>query len=130
LENASSSSDSSFDISNHQSIPGCGKKYSTQFVKEQITLGQTPRCTNCNGLVKPDIVFFGEQLPERFHDLHAKDLAACDALIVMGTSLQVAPFSNLINMVRKKTPRLLINMEKVAEYNHPHYGFDFDGFTI
>ena len=41
------------------------------------------------GLVKPDIVFFGEDLPQRFHSLQLPDFAKCDLLIVMGTSLEV-----------------------------------------
>ena len=45
---------------------------------------------NSQGLVKPDIVFFGEDLPSRFHTLQRKDFSLCDLLIVMGTSLEVS----------------------------------------
>ena len=45
------------------------------------------------GLVKPDIVFFGEILPRRFYELHQLDLPACDLLVVMGTSLEVCMFA-------------------------------------
>ena len=44
-------------------------------------------CTQ--GLVKPDIVFFGEDLPQRFHSLRLRDFSHCDLLIIMGTSLEV-----------------------------------------
>ena len=48
------------------------------------------------GLIKPDIVFFGEDLPARFHNQSLLDFAECDLLIVMGTSLQVrAPVGTL-----------------------------------
>ena len=40
--------------------------------------------------MKPDIVFFGEDLPSRFHTLQTKDFSLCDLLIVMGTSLEVS----------------------------------------
>jgi len=40
------------------------------------------------GLVKPDIVFFGEALPDRFW-LHEIDASLADFLIVIGTSLEV-----------------------------------------
>jgi NAD-dependent SIR2 family protein deacetylase len=43
------------------------------------------------GLVKPNIVFFGEQLPARFFEAAAEDLPEAHALIVMGTSLKVRP---------------------------------------
>ena len=66
------------------------------------------------GLVKPDIVFFGEQLPSRFFDLAREDLPAADLLIIMGTSLKVQPFASLAGRVRRTTPRLLINREPVS----------------
>ena len=49
--------------------------------------------------MKPDIVFFGEQLPERFFNLAEDDFGACDLLIVMGTSLRVQPFASLVGRV-------------------------------
>jgi len=51
------------------------------------------------GLVKPDIVFFGEPLPPRFFECVRADFPAADALIVMGTSLVVQPFASLVNEV-------------------------------
>eukprot|EP00316_Scyphosphaera_apsteinii_P012173 CAMPEP_0119319850 /NCGR_PEP_ID=MMETSP1333-20130426/50509_1 /TAXON_ID=418940 /ORGANISM="Scyphosphaera apsteinii, Strain RCC1455" /LENGTH=417 /DNA_ID=CAMNT_0007326367 /DNA_START=21 /DNA_END=1274 /DNA_ORIENTATION=+ len=66
------------------------------------------------GLVKPDIVFFGEQLPERFFMLMQHDFPQCDLLIVMGTSLKVHPFASLTSRVADDVPRLLINREVVG----------------
>ena len=43
------------------------------------------------GIMKPDIVFFGEGLPEIFHESMAKDKDECDLLIVIGSSLKVRP---------------------------------------
>jgi hypothetical protein len=51
---------------------------------------------SCRGLVKPDIVFFGEQLPQRFYERMEADFPSCDLLLVMGTSLVVHPFASLI----------------------------------
>ncbi|KAH8098069.1 NAD+ binding protein [Aureococcus anophagefferens] len=47
------------------------------------------------GLVKPDIVFFGEGLPRRFFELANRDLPRCRLLLVIGTSLSVQPFASL-----------------------------------
>jgi NAD-dependent deacetylase sirtuin 2 len=69
----------------------------------------------CDALVKPDIVFFGENLPARFNQLAAQDFPRCDLLIVAGTSLGVQPFAGLINHPREDTPRLLVNRELVGE---------------
>lgn len=86
---------------------------------------------NCNGLVKPGIVFFGENLPKRFFQAAEEDFPKADLLIVLGTSLVVNPFASLIDKVSPGTPRLLINREKVGE-THPSLkrlgvsrGFDF-----
>ena len=43
------------------------------------------------GVIKPDVVFFGEQLPERFYDF-VTELPLAHLLIVMGTSLEVSAF--------------------------------------
>jgi NAD-dependent deacetylase sirtuin 2 len=56
-----------------------------------------PTCGKCNSVVKPDIVFFGENLPQKFFDRVEADLKACDLLIVMGTSLTVQPFACLVD---------------------------------
>lgn len=49
---------------------------------------RVPHCSVCGGLTKPDIVFFGEPLPERFL-LHVVDFPMADLLLILGTSLQV-----------------------------------------
>lgn len=49
---------------------------------------RVPRCAVCSGVVKPDIVFFGEELPQRFL-LHLADFPLADLLFVIGTSLEV-----------------------------------------
>ena len=48
------------------------------------------KCAAVQGLVKPDIVFFGEDLHPRFYSLKFRDFAKCDLLIIMGTSLEVS----------------------------------------
>jgi NAD-dependent deacetylase sirtuin 2 len=67
------------------------------------------------GLVKPSIVFFGENLPRRFFSLSSADFPRCRVLITMGTSLAVQPFGSLVREVKKGTPRLLINRERVGD---------------
>lgn len=74
-----------------------------------------PTCLqeSCGSLVKPDIVFFGEQLPKAFFE--NKDLPEeADLCIIMGTSLSVHPFAALPQFVRPQAPRVLINQEQVG----------------
>lgn len=122
-------------FSNH--CLGCRKPYSMEWMKgtcrdlshraaiitprncvfflEKIFDDIIPTCTECNRLVKPDIVFFGENLPDKFYRLPAKDFKKCDLLIIMGTSLEVQPFASLIERVNSDCVRLLINREAVGE---------------
>jgi NAD+-dependent protein deacetylase sirtuin 2 len=67
-------------------------------------------------IVKPDITFFGEELPDEFMSNYTSDFANCDLLIVMGTSLQVQPFGSLSELVRRDCPRLLINNQLVGDF--------------
>lgn len=95
----------------------CGKEYSLDELRADFDTGEVVYCKakKCNGLVKPDIVFYGENLPDRFHKLVKQDFPKCDLLIIMGTSLKVYPFAGLIGDVAPEVPRLLINMEKTSQ---------------
>jgi NAD-dependent SIR2 family protein deacetylase len=94
----------------------CKRAHDSERVRADVLRDVATKCDGCGGLVKPDIVFFGENLGQRFADMHAQDLAAADALIIMGTSLQVAPFSTLPSMVSPTCPRLLINRDAVGPF--------------
>lgn len=74
----------------------CDKEYSMEWAKKEIFEDNVPACTECNSIVKPDIVFFGENLPEKFYVLPHQDFKQCDLLIIMGTSLTVQPFASLV----------------------------------
>ena len=92
----------------------CRKEYSQEWIKDLVFKDQIPTCQlkNCAGYVKPDIVFFGENLPERFFTCLQSDFRQCDLLIIIGTSLTVQPFASLTERVGENCPRLLINMER------------------
>nr|KAF6286376.1 sirtuin 2 [Myotis myotis] len=99
----------------HCISPLCRKEYTLSWMKEKIFSEVTPKCENCQSVVKPDIVFFGENLPARFFSCIQSDFLNVDLLIIMGTSLQVQPFASLISKAPLSTPRLLINKEKTGQ---------------
>lgn len=71
----------------------CRKACDGEKVKETIVVeGGIPKCLQCGGNVKPDIVFFGESLPARFYALLKSDIRKADLMIILGTSLQVSVF--------------------------------------
>lgn len=82
---------------------------------KHINKKTVPHCLDpaCDGLVKPKIVFFGEQLPREFFD-NIDLVQNADLVIILGTSLSVHPFASLPQQVNDKVPRLLINMEAVG----------------
>uniref|UniRef100_A0A2K6CT46 Sirtuin 3 n=1 Tax=Macaca nemestrina TaxID=9545 RepID=A0A2K6CT46_MACNE len=82
-------------------------------LQADVMADRVPRCPVCTGVVKPDIVFFGEPLPQRFL-LHVVDFPMADLLLILGTSLEVEPFASLTEAVRSSVPRLLINRDLVG----------------
>jgi NAD-dependent SIR2 family protein deacetylase len=48
-----------------------------------------PACTACGGLLKPDVVFYGAAVPRERADAAMAAVQACDALLVVGSSLMV-----------------------------------------
>lgn len=99
----------------------CHRAMSVARLKEIMWGGKdskvvVPKCEKCGGLVKPDIVFFGESLPRRFFDLSDVDVDDADLVIVAGTSLTVMPFAQLPDMVPDETIRVLFNMEQVGDF--------------
>lgn len=95
----------------------CNREFSLDWLREKINTDIVPLCPSCSSTIKPDIVFFGERLPERFFVLSEEDFARCDLLIIIGTSLQVQPFAGLVDKVHNAIPRLLINLEKCGQGN-------------
>ncbi|TDL22163.1 SIR2 family histone deacetylase [Rickenella mellea] len=93
----------------------CHAEFPGDKIRTMIEAQEIPRCERkgCGGLVKPDIVFFGESLPPEFFKQVPK-LRDADLLIVMGTSLTVHPFASLTGMVPEECPRLLINLDHVG----------------
>ncbi|KAM0721043.1 hypothetical protein Q7P37_003328 [Cladosporium fusiforme] len=91
----------------------CKTPYPKEEIRTHIEAKTIPRCHECNSLVKPEIVFFGEALPSAFFDnRHLPEEA--DLCIVMGTSLSVQPFASLPQMAQQGKPRVLINQEAVG----------------
>nr|XP_045594599.1 NAD-dependent protein deacetylase sirtuin-3-like isoform X1 [Procambarus clarkii] len=93
----------------------CGKMHSADKVKKAIIEGDIPMCeaTKCKGKVKPDIVFFGEDLPSSFWEYN-QQTHFTDLLLIIGTSLEVYPFAGIADAVGTRTPRVLINYNAVG----------------
>lgn len=72
--------------------------------------------------MKPDITFFGEALPDEFsRRLTGSDRYKTDLVIVIGTSLKVAPVSELVPFLPPHIPQIYISRTPVN-----HHNFDID----
>ncbi|XP_060781322.1 NAD-dependent protein deacetylase sirtuin-1 isoform X3 [Neoarius graeffei] len=73
----------------------CKHKVDCDAIREDIFRQVVPHCPRCSNIpfaiMKPDIVFFGENLPEAFHRAMKQDKDEVDLLIVIGSSLKVRP---------------------------------------
>lgn len=63
-------------------------------------LGPKPLCPNCNGQLRPNIVWFRESLPRKTWTAAEDSVTACDVLIVVGTSAVVYPAAGLISLAK------------------------------
>jgi len=73
----------------------CSRTYSMEEVREQLETELPPPCRICGGKLKPDVVFFGEQLPQAALSEAARVLAECDLLLAIGSSLQIYPAAGM-----------------------------------
>ena len=82
----------------------CGKFYPVSFIEEAAGQGDgVPRCTECGGIVKPDVVLYEEGLDEATMENAIKAISVADTLIVGGTSLAVYPAAGLLRYFRGET---------------------------
>ncbi len=71
----------------------CGKKYGLDFILNSTGI---PRCA-CGGVIKPDVVLYGESLDQNTIIGACREISQADVLIVAGTSLMVQPAASFLD---------------------------------
>ena len=84
----------------------CGRHFT---LADVLAHSGTPRCPDCGGIIKPDVVLYGETLDDDVLEQSLSAIRQCDLLIVGGTSLVVHPAAGLITYRRSGVPLVLIN---------------------
>jgi len=81
---------------------------SEQMMPQFLETSAVPHCTVCGGVLKPNIILFGEMLP--FAVLQKSEQAAetCDLMIVAGSSLEVSPVNELPRLAKENGARLIM----------------------
>jgi NAD-dependent deacetylase len=107
------------------SCTSCGQRFaelSYDWWEKVMTTGPMPPvacCPACQGVIKPDIVFFGELVD--WYGEAERLVARCDLLLVLGSSLQVAPASFLPDSTQATT--IIVNRGEVMLPPAPHRYF-------
>lgn len=90
----------------------CGHLHSIEDLRPSVEQRTVPLCQVCGGQIKPGIVFFGQ--PTNLDEKQVcSDAREADLLIVIGTSLRVAPISELPDLM-SDVPSILINRAPVT----------------
>jgi NAD-dependent deacetylase len=95
----------------------CAASYELESVDGLFDEVGVARCSDCGGPVKPDVVLFGELLPQRAMDEAAALAAAADLLLCVGSSLEVYPVAGLPSVTRSAGGRIAIVTKGPTPYD-------------
>ncbi|MDE1813784.1 MAG: NAD-dependent deacylase [Thaumarchaeota archaeon] len=79
--------------------------------KDKITSGfsQLPPLCRCGNMLRPDVVWFGEALPQNVWESAIKEASSCDMMFIVGTSLVVSP-ANLLPVYAKQNGTTMVEV--------------------
>ena len=92
-------------LKNH--CPKCHKEYNADYIFNHKNI---PLCS-CGNIIKPDVVLYGDMLPEDALNNGIKAIINAETLIVLGTSLTVEPASSLVRLFKGKN-LIILNKDK------------------
>ncbi len=93
----------------HAKCLECGSRFPMKMVAEWLRSDiDEPVCVNCNGMLKPDAVLFGEQLPTDILMEAERRSRDCDLCIVLGSTLSVYPAALIPRYASENGAKLVI----------------------
>jgi NAD-dependent deacetylase len=81
---------------------------SDAFMPDYLETGDVPLCPVCGGVLKPNVILFGELLPLDVLRQAQQAAEMCDLMIVAGSSLEVSPANELPWLAKRQGARLII----------------------
>lgn len=97
------------DITRVKCIDGCGAPEAIDASFDWRTdPREPPPCPRCGAALRPDVVWFGEWLPEEVFEAARRAAADCDLMLVVGTSALVHPAAELPSLARGAGARLVV----------------------
>lgn len=96
----------------------CDEQMATTRVFRILSKGENPpKCPACGGVMRPDVIFFGEMLPPAVMDNAVKDSMNCDLFIVAGSSLSVMPAAMLPGYAKSSGAKVVIINKMPTPYD-------------
>lgn len=93
----------------------CGEKYHAKdFNLEELP----PKCKKCNGLLKPDFIFFGEGIPKDAYRNSFAEADKADVFILIGVSGLVIPAALIPKEAKRKGAKIIEINPEISDYTH------------
>ncbi len=87
----------------------CGEKYPVEtMIQSRPSADYVPECRNCGGILKPDVIFFGEPLPQKVLRQATYTAQECDLFIIVGSSLVVYPAAYMPQYAKQARANVVI----------------------
>ena len=96
----------------------CGTTWPTREVLDRLPTEPDPHCTRCGGVLKPDVVYFGELLPESALERAVAAATDADTFVAIGTTLSVQPVASLAAVAVDAGARLVVVNAEPTTYDH------------
>ncbi len=95
------------------SCHSCQEQFTFDALLNQVEQSVIPPVCSCGGIIRPNVVFFGDPMPQCFEDA-VEETQKADLMLVVGSSLQVAPVAHLPSLAKELA---IINLEPTP-YDH------------
>lgn len=97
----------------------CHERYPIAVIKERFASSdQAPFCDGCRGILKPDVIFFGEALPQQTLAQAMREAQECDLMLVIGSSLVVYPAAYVPAEAKRAGAALVIINKGSTDQDH------------
>ena len=93
----------------------CGECHQYDEIKQTGWHGEVPSCKECGGVIKPDVILFGEPLDAPVLHRAVELASACDLMLVIGCGLEVFPAASLPTYARRNNATMVfVNISSTA----------------
>ena len=100
----------------------CDRTYTIEEAHAKLAEHIPPLCSECRGILRPDVVFFGETLDPKILNVAYSEAESCDFILAIGSSLVVYPAADIPLRAKRTGAKLaIINkdstpLDSVADY--------------